>query len=84
MSCIGLVAHCAALAVQHDMDKAKAADREADDTQVELAMRWLGQPKLPADLVEQFAAAGSMPEPWATWLKQMIIRNAFPREWLAE
>ena len=45
MSYIGLVAHCAALAVQHDLDKAKAIEAiegAVDETQVELAMRWIG------------------------------------------
>ena len=41
MSYIGQVAHCAALAIQRDLDKAKAIEDAVDDTQVILALRLL-------------------------------------------
>ena len=71
MSYIGLVAHCAALAVQHDMDKANAADREVDETQVELAQSWLHGPLVKPD--------GMTDEEWAfyhglEWTSEQIAR----------
>ena len=75
MSYIGLVAHCAALAVQHDLDKAKAIEAiegAVDETQVELAQRWLdgGSPMKPYGMTDAEWEFWRRPE----WTPEEIAR----------
>ena len=62
MSYIGQVAHCATLAIQRDLDKAKAIEDAVDDTQVMLAQRHLYGPLVKPD--------GMTDAEWEFWRRQ--------------